>query len=283
MLHNENFGFNKTSYSYILLLLLVMLGILGIVAVYATRPTVSNVSRATAKINLVDATVTHFVNQFVRQNPFVDGFVNELTQNNLLKGGFSIAILLYLWFSCDDPEDQRRGAIMATILFAVMGVAVVRVMTHFLPYRDRPIYSPEMNLVESYFIDKNSLIGWSSFPSDHATLFFTMAIGIYLISRRLGIIALLHAIFIVCLPRLYLGIHWSTDLLVGAVIGIFVALLGNTPFIRHFIHRMTLRIARFNRPLFYSMFFLLCYLVITLFEDARHILVFAFHVLRGHF
>jgi hypothetical protein len=60
------------------------------------------------------------------------------------------------------------------------------------------------------------LSGWSSFPSDHACLFFALATGLCLISPVIGGLALLHASLIVSLPRIYLGLHYPTDVLAGA-------------------------------------------------------------------
>jgi undecaprenyl-diphosphatase len=281
---DRDFGFNKKTYSYMFMLVLILLAILAIVAVYAMMSSIDKTAlEARGHVDLFDASITHFLNQFSTLNPAFDSLVVELSGNELIKGGFTVGLILYLWFSCDDSEDQRRGSLMATILFAIVGVIFVRLMTHFLPFRTRPLHVPQLNFVLPVGMSPLALINWSSFPSDHATLFFSLATGIYLISRRWGVVALLHALIIVCLPRLYLGIHWSTDLLAGGIIGVFMALLGNTPFIRRSVHRMILSIARYNRALFYTGFFLLNYEVVTLFDDIRHIIVLIIHIFRGHF
>ena len=70
----------------------------------------------------------------------------------------------------------------------------------------------------------SSVIEWTkvkdhsrkSFPGDHATtaVLFTCFVY-YLMGWRLGLLATLYAIFF-CLPRLIVGAHWLTDILLGS-------------------------------------------------------------------
>jgi len=58
------------------------------------------------------------------------------------------------------------------------------------------------------------------FPSDHAVLFFALATGLFMAHRKLGIAAYAWVIVAICFPRLYLGIHWPTDVIAGAAVGV---------------------------------------------------------------
>jgi undecaprenyl-diphosphatase len=88
-------------------------------------------------------------------------------------------------------------------------------------------------------MNPDNLIGWSSFPSDHAVLFFCLGMGLWLISRRLGAIALAYALLGACFPRVYVGIHYPTDILAGAALGIGIACFGMVDWIRNaVIHPM---------------------------------------------
>ena len=65
--------------------------------------------------------------------------------------------------------------------------------------------------------------GWS-FPSGHSTS--SMAAGVVMFRqppRPIGALALILAILI-CLSRLYVGVHYPTDVLCGTLIGILAAL-----------------------------------------------------------
>ena len=61
-----------------------------------------------------------------------------------------------------------------------------------------------------------------SFPSDHATFAFAVAVSIFLASRRLGWWALAGAA-VLALSRVYVGEHYLGDVVAGALIGSAVA------------------------------------------------------------
>ncbi len=60
----------------------------------------------------------------------------------------------------------------------------------------------------------------NSFPSGHASFFFAMATAIYLFNKKLGYLFFAGA-FLISLARIYAGVHYPSDVLAGAVIGIF--------------------------------------------------------------
>ena len=62
-----------------------------------------------------------------------------------------------------------------------------------------------------------------SFPSGHTGSSFAAATALFLCNKKLGIPALILA-FIVALSRVYLFVHYPTDVMVGAVLGAACAL-----------------------------------------------------------
>lgn len=62
----------------------------------------------------------------------------------------------------------------------------------------------------------------ASFPSGHTSASFAAAAALYHINQRWGIAAILFAT-LMGFSRLYLGVHFPTDVLAGAVLGWFVA------------------------------------------------------------
>jgi undecaprenyl-diphosphatase len=68
----------------------------------------------------------------------------------------------------------------------------------------------------------------ASFPSDHATSAFAIAITLCLYEKRLGKVFLLLA-FLIAFSRVWVGVHYPLDVLIGAVLGFLWA------FIVHYI------------------------------------------------
>ncbi|HTY40115.1 MAG TPA: phosphatase PAP2 family protein [Candidatus Paceibacterota bacterium] len=63
----------------------------------------------------------------------------------------------------------------------------------------------------------------NSMPSGHAAFFFALAMVVFFMSRRWGVAYFVFAAA-VALGRIFAGVHWPTDVLAGAAIGVLSAL-----------------------------------------------------------
>ncbi|WP_166021788.1 phosphatase PAP2 family protein [Streptomyces chilikensis] len=63
-----------------------------------------------------------------------------------------------------------------------------------------------------------------SFVSDHATLAMAMAVALFLAHRKFGVVAIVLAV-LAGLSRVYMGVHYPTDVAGGFALGTAVALL----------------------------------------------------------
>ena len=71
-----------------------------------------------------------------------------------------------------------------------------------------------------------------SFPSGHTASSFVVAVVLYLeLPKKYGVPALILAVFI-SVSRLYLGVHYPTDVLVGAITGSLIAVAVHKYFLR---------------------------------------------------
>jgi membrane-associated phospholipid phosphatase len=64
-----------------------------------------------------------------------------------------------------------------------------------------------------------------SFPSDHAVMAGAVAMGLFLVSRRLGLVALVAAL-LMAFTRVYVGAHYPADVVAGLALGAVVVALG---------------------------------------------------------
>lgn len=169
----------------------------------------------------MDDIVFQWINGFAGQSVERDTFMRKI-QSDYGKT-LPVALLFWsMWFRYSD----RRDALVALLAITIPAMITARLLALNLPFRLRPMYDPESNFNAPLDIPvHNWLDGWSAMPSDHATLFFSIAVSMLLISRGYGIIALMHAALVVCLPRVYLAEHWPSDILVGALLGTVISLI----------------------------------------------------------
>ena len=222
-------------------------------------------------MNIFDYSIISFFNQFAQRSVQFDRLVLLISDNVLLKGGFILALFCYAWFKEDSLKivQRNREHILITILASSVGIVGARLLVLSLPFRLRPLHNPEIAL--EFPLKRDFLEGWSSFPSDHAILFFTLATGLFFVSRILGTIAIAHAIFVISLPRIYLGLHYPTDILAGALIGIGVSLWVNRRKISSTMTKLPMRFLDKNPSLFYSCFFIVDFEIAEMFNSVRNI------------
>jgi len=101
----------------------------------------------------------------------------------------------------------------AAILARLVIVNIIR----FFYYRPRPFIANQVNLLLS---DEPT----GSFPSGHAAFYFAISTVIFLFNKKAGTFFLI-ASFLISIARVFSGIHWPSDILTGALIGIFSAWL----------------------------------------------------------
>jgi undecaprenyl-diphosphatase len=227
-------------------------------------------------MNPFDEVIVSFLNSFARRSWAFDTFMSVVLENDLIKAGVITALLWWVWFQTGDREDEHREFVLSGIIACVLAIAAARILALTLPFRERPLHNLALHFHIPYGVNENALIRWSSFPSDHAVLFFALATSIFFVSRRLGILAFFHAFFVICLTRVYLGFHYPTDILAGALLGIGIASLSRITAVRKTIAQPGMRWLHGHPSSFYASFFLLTSQISVLFDPLRHLVRFAF-------
>lgn len=135
---------------------------------------------------------------------------------------------------------RRDAAALASLLIAGAGTAIALVANVGATtwwYRARPYTALD---------DVHALIApnpESSFFSDHTIAVTGCAIAALLVSRRLGVVAVISAAF-VAMARVAVGAHYPTDVITAALVTTIavVALLPTRPAIQRFVERVLERL-----------------------------------------
>lgn len=232
-------------------------------------------------MNPFDYHIITFINQFARKSEFFDSVVNLFVFNNLLKGGVLAMTFWYLWFCHRTPNRVHvRQVLLATLLGALMAMFMARVLVHALPYRVRPLHNKELHFVSPIADwrskESSSFNDVSSMPSDTATLVIAFAVGMILVSKRVGFPVLFYVIFFICLPRVYVGVHNPTDLLAGGLLGASSVFLVTRPLVLRLLFSPALELRKQYPSPFYVGLFLVTYQIGTMFDEVRTLMTFMF-------
>jgi undecaprenyl-diphosphatase len=127
----------------------------------------------------------------------------------------AVVALAFLWPLGGDRVARRRGAVLATASAAI-ALLVNQPISHLVdrvrPYLAHPAHA-HLLIAPSHD---------PSFPSDHATGGFALAVAMFLYDRTLGAVLLVLAA-VLAFARVYVGTHYPGDVVAGALIGGAVA------------------------------------------------------------
>jgi undecaprenyl-diphosphatase len=217
-----------------------------------------------------DYVIVHFLNSFAHRSWALDAFVSLIEESNLVKGGVLLAFFWWCWFKIDQDRPERREYLVFAFLAGPIAILLGRAIALHIPFRERPLLNPLYHF-QLPFTVTGDVHSWNSCPSDHAILFFCMATCLCFVSWRIGVAAMCHALFVVCLPRIYVGYHYPADILAGAVIGIAVAFIGKNTFLRKRVTKPFLQWMEKHPPSFYAFAFLWSYEISELFTTALNL------------
>ncbi len=164
----------------------------------------------------MDVAVTHWINAFAGSHVLVDTIMAGSSR-------FGVPLLVLVtvlqWWSRRDRLHVRHTCVAAGLSFLI-GLGLNQIILLFI-HRVRPYDAGVTHLIISRSSD------WS-FPSDHATATFAIAVAVLLQRLPKRGLAYLAAALLVCFSRIYVGTHYLTDVLGGAVTGTFAAVAVRT-------------------------------------------------------
>ena len=158
---------------------------------------------------LMELDILHFFSDL--HGTFFDRIVLFIT--HLGDDGF-IWILLSLFFLL---MKKYRTAGISMALSLVLSYIVVNITVKNLVMRERPF-------VTDPALDNLVFEGSFSFPSGHASASFAAAVSLFMWHKKEGTAALVLAVLI-AFSRIYVCVHYPTDVVAGALFGTAAALV----------------------------------------------------------
>jgi hypothetical protein len=95
-------------------------------------------------MNPFDVDILRFLNQFAHHSRVFDGVMSALARHAIFKGWVMVAVFWWVWFQPGDANRRNRKIVVVTFAGAVLGVVAGRLLADVLPFRVRPLNSPEL-------------------------------------------------------------------------------------------------------------------------------------------
>ncbi|CDX56518.1 conserved membrane hypothetical protein [Mesorhizobium plurifarium] len=153
----------------------------------------------------MDASLTHWINAAAGVSPLLDRAMITISQIGVPLMVIAVALQ---WWARADRSHVRHACLSAGLSF-LLGLAINQAILLFV-HRIRPYDAGVTHLLIAPSAD------WS-FPSDHATasMAIVAAFAMQALPRRtLGLLVLA---FVICWSRIFIGTHYVSDVIGGAV------------------------------------------------------------------
>jgi undecaprenyl-diphosphatase len=158
----------------------------------------------------------------------INGLANQSEVINILGIFFAkylpYLLVLFLLFFLFWPKKNRKenwAMVPIALIAALVGRFVAKGAVLIFYNRPRPYVNfSSVNKL----ISMDSVENLQSFPSGHAVFFFALSAAVYSFNKKLGIFFLLCST-IIAISRVFVGVHWPSDILAGAVLGIIVGII----------------------------------------------------------
>lgn len=159
----------------------------------------------------LDTQVFFLLNGLAGQSPVLDGVIVFCAS---YLAYVIAALLLVFLFHTYHPKREKLHILLVVIISSVVARFGVTEVTRLFYQRPRPF----LTLPVHQLLTNDA---WS-FPSGHATFFFALATAVYLYHKKWGVFFFIAAT-LMGMGRVIAGIHYPSDILGGALIGVGVA------------------------------------------------------------
>ena len=163
----------------------------------------------------MDTEIVQWLNSWVGQFAWWDALMRAVVSDYLVPVLGSLVLLgFWFWGSHQIRFENQLTTIAGTLAVGIANLVTLQVNHAY--FRARPFVEHDLNLLFYRPTD-------SSFPANAAAIGFAIATAVFLRRRRLGL-ALYGVAALYGFARVYAGVHYPTDVLGGAAIGLAMGL-----------------------------------------------------------
>ena len=153
------------------------------------------------------------VNDFARSTPWLHEPLRLYAEYGVV---VFAALLLWSWWIARRSDDLR---LVTRALWAPVGALVALGVNQVLV---AAVAEPRPYTALNHVLVLVGRSGDFSFPSDHAVMAGAVAAGVWLVDRRLGLLAGALAL-LMAFTRVYVGAHFPLDVVAGLLVGVVIA------------------------------------------------------------
>jgi undecaprenyl-diphosphatase len=180
----------------------------------------------------LDTRIFYAINHFARDTPWLHSTVSGYAAYGAV---LFAALMLAGWWTARAAADSTR---MVAAVWVPVGVLVALAINQ--PIADAVGEVRPCNALHDIVVlHCNTDAG---FPSDHAVMAGAATVGLWLVSRRLGVVAALASV-VMGFARVYVGAHYPQDVLAGLALGVVVS-FGGYALARPLVSRVLNLVAR---------------------------------------